>query len=115
MTATAMPARCQLIQIRSWTNQRSRGTNMAAATATRTHGPIAMVVLPLVLTGIMVVWDRAFRHRPGRRHTPVNAGWLFVIALIAAVFGFAGIAVVNGHLFARVFSKYIAASTSHES
>ena len=50
-----------------------------------THGPIAMVVLPLVLTGIMVVWDRAFRHRPGRRHTPVNAGWLFVVALIGVL------------------------------
>src|SRR5688572_9950839 len=50
-----------------------------------THGPVAMVVLPLVLTGIMIAWDRAFRHRPGRRLTPVNGGWLFVIALIGAL------------------------------
>ena len=50
-----------------------------------THGPVAMIVLPLVLTGIMVLWDRAFRHRPGRRHTPVNKGWLFVIALVGVL------------------------------
>lgn len=50
-----------------------------------THGPVAMLVLPLVLTGIMVAWDRAFRHRPGRRHTPVNTGWLFVVGLIGVL------------------------------
>src|SRR5688500_20328438 len=50
-----------------------------------THGPVAMLVLPLVLTGMRVVWDRAFRHRPGRRHTPVNTGWLFVVALIGVL------------------------------
>ena len=32
--------------------------------------------------------------------------WFFI--------GFAGIAVANGHLFTRVFSKYIAASTADE-
>src|SRR5688572_10411510 len=50
-----------------------------------THGPVAMLVLPLVLTGIMVVWDRVVRHRPGRRLTPINTGWLFVIALIGVL------------------------------
>ena len=50
-----------------------------------THGPVAMIVLPLVLTGIMVLWDRTFRHRPGRRRTPVNAGWLFLIAFIGVL------------------------------
>ena len=50
-----------------------------------THGPLAMLVLPILLTGVMVVWDRAVRHRPGRRHTPVNIGWLFIIALIGVI------------------------------
>jgi inner membrane protein len=50
-----------------------------------THGPIAMVVLPLVLTGVMVLWDRAFRDRPGRRHVPVFVGWLFIVAMIGAI------------------------------
>ena len=47
-----------------------------------THGPIALVVLPLILMGGMVGWDRLFGDKPGRRHTPVNTGWLFVLALI---------------------------------
>ena len=50
-----------------------------------THGPIAMLVLPLILTGVMIAWDRAVRHRPGRRHVPVNPGWLFVIALVGVL------------------------------
>ena len=47
-----------------------------------THGPIAMLVLPLMLMAVMRGWDRAFGDKPGRRHTPVNAGWLFALALI---------------------------------
>ena len=50
-----------------------------------THGPIAMVVLPLLLTVAMVGWDRAFRDKPGRRHTPVNTGWLFALAVVGVV------------------------------
>ena len=50
-----------------------------------THGPVAMVVLPLLLTVAMAGWDRAFRDKPGRRHTPVNTGWLFALAVIGAV------------------------------
>ena len=50
-----------------------------------THGPIAMLVLPLLLTGIMVAWDRAVRNRPGRRYTPVNTGWLWIIAFIGVL------------------------------
>ena len=34
--------------------------------------------------------------------------------LVWLVIGFAGIAVVNGYLFTRVFRKYIAAATSHQ-
>jgi inner membrane protein len=50
-----------------------------------THGPIAMLVLPIVLTMAMIGWDRAFGDKPGRRHTPVNTGWLFVLALIGVL------------------------------
>ena len=50
-----------------------------------THGPVAMVVLPLILAGAMVLWDRAFRNRPGRRHTPVDVPWLVLVALIGVL------------------------------
>src|SRR5690349_19898871 len=50
-----------------------------------THGPIAMIVLPLLLTIAMIGWSRMFRGKPGRRFTPVNPGWLFVLALIGTL------------------------------
>ena len=50
-----------------------------------THGPIAMVVLPLLLTLAMIGWSRMVRGKPGRRYTPVSPGWLFVLALIGAL------------------------------
>ena len=50
-----------------------------------THGPIAMVALPLLLTVAMAGWDRTFRDKPGRRHTPVRTGWLFALAFIGVL------------------------------
>lgn len=50
-----------------------------------THGPVAMVVLPLLLATAMVIWDRTVRNRRGRRHTPVNVGWLIVVAMVGVV------------------------------
>lgn len=50
-----------------------------------THGPIAMIALPLLLTGGMIAWSRAFGDKPGRRQTPVNTGWLFVLALVGVL------------------------------
>jgi inner membrane protein len=50
-----------------------------------THGPIAMLVLPLLLMVVMRGWDRAFGDKPGRRHTPVNSGWLYALAFIGVV------------------------------
>jgi inner membrane protein len=50
-----------------------------------THGPIAMIVLPLLLTMAMVGWNRAFNERPGRRQRSVNTGWLFILGLIGVV------------------------------
>jgi inner membrane protein len=50
-----------------------------------THGPIAMIALPALLTAGMVLWDRAFGGKSGRRHTPVNSGWLLVLAVIGVM------------------------------
>jgi inner membrane protein len=61
------------------------GTDALAFRRGWTHGPIAMVVLPLLLAGVMVGWDRAFGDKPGRRHTPVNVGWLIVLATIGVL------------------------------
>ena len=61
------------------------GTDALAFRRGWTHGPIAMVVLPLLLTMAMVGWRRAFGDRPGRRPTPVNTGWLFALALIGVL------------------------------
>ena len=49
-----------------------------------THGPIAMLVLPPMLVGTMVLFDR-WQARRGTRPTgrlPVHVGWLFVLAYI---------------------------------
>ena len=52
-----------------------------------THGPIAMVVLPLVLTGLVVAWDRFVRRRGerGASRTPVDAGATLLVAVIGVV------------------------------
>jgi inner membrane protein len=50
-----------------------------------THGPIAMVLLPVLLTVVMLGWRRATGDKRGRRPTPVNTGWLFVLALIGVL------------------------------
>lgn len=44
-----------------------------------THGPIAQIVLPLVLTGIMLLIARRSRGQP--EAPPVRPGWLFLLAL----------------------------------
>ena len=61
------------------------GTDALAFRRGWTHGPIAMLVLPALLTLAMIGWRRAFGDRPGRRPTPVNTGWLFVLALIGVL------------------------------
>ncbi|HXG72373.1 MAG TPA: metal-dependent hydrolase [Gemmatimonadaceae bacterium] len=52
-----------------------------------THGPIAIVVLPLVLTGLVLAWHRFVRRRGERRAslTPVAAGATLLIAFIGVV------------------------------
>lgn len=51
-----------------------------------THGPIAMVVLPLVLTGLMLAWDRFVRQRrtPGAPPArPAAVLWLAVLGTLS--------------------------------
>jgi len=52
-----------------------------------THGPIALLVLPLILAGAMVGWDR-WQKRRGKRPSgrlPVRFGWLLVLAYIGCL------------------------------
>ena len=49
-----------------------------------THGPVAMLVLPPLLVGAMVLWDR-WQTRRGKRpatRLPLHVGWLFALAYI---------------------------------
>ena len=47
-----------------------------------THGPIAMVLLPLVLWAAMLAWDR---WRPNGKRLPVHKGWLLALAYIGTI------------------------------
>jgi len=52
-----------------------------------THGPIAMVVLPLLLWGIMLWFDR-WQTRRGKRpdnRLPIHKGWLLALAYIGCL------------------------------
>ena len=49
-----------------------------------THGPIALLVLPLVLAGLLIAYDR-WQARRGRRpegRLPVHAGWLVALCYL---------------------------------
>ena len=52
-----------------------------------THGPIAMVVLPLLLWGIMLWFDRWQKKRGKRpeKRLPVHKGWLLALAYIGCL------------------------------
>src|SRR4026208_2311305 len=49
-----------------------------------THGPVAMAVLPILLTGLMLAWDRLVRRRGdrGASRAPVAVGPMLLIAFI---------------------------------
>lgn len=47
-----------------------------------THGPIAMVVLPVLLTGLLLLYNR---WRPNPDRLPVRPGWLYLLALIGTL------------------------------
>ena len=56
------------------------GTESLAMRRGITHGPIAMLLLPLALTGLMLAWDR---WRPAAQ--PVRAGPLLLLAYIGTL------------------------------
>lgn len=52
-----------------------------------THGPIALAVLPIVLAGAMLAWDR-WQQRRGEgppKRPPVQFGWLLALAYIGCL------------------------------
>lgn len=52
-----------------------------------THGPVAWVLLPLVLAGLLWGWDR-WQTRRGKRpekRLPVHIGWLYALGLIGCL------------------------------
>lgn len=60
------------------------GTQSLAMRRGLTHGPLALLVLPLLLTGALILFDR-WQSRRGKRpevRQPINAGWLLVLSFI---------------------------------
>jgi len=52
-----------------------------------THGPIALLLLPLLLAGLLWGWDR-WQARRGKRpeaRLPIHFGWLYSVALIGCL------------------------------
>jgi inner membrane protein len=49
-----------------------------------THGVAAMAVLPLVLTGLVLLWDRWVRSRAGG-DPPVRGGWILGLAYVGVL------------------------------
>ena len=47
-----------------------------------THGILAMVMLPLMLAGIMLAWNRLVRRKHGHSRQPVDPRWLLIVAAI---------------------------------
>jgi inner membrane protein len=47
-----------------------------------THGPIAMLILPIILWAIMLAWDK---WRPSEKRLPVHKGWLLALAYIGTL------------------------------
>lgn len=65
----------------------SLGTVSLAMRRGITHGPIAMLVLPMLLTAFMLWFDR-WQERRGKRpedRLPVDPAWLFALALIGCL------------------------------
>jgi inner membrane protein len=47
-----------------------------------THGPIAMVLLPVLLWAAMLAWEK---WRPSEKRLPVHKGWLLLLAYIGTL------------------------------
>lgn len=50
-----------------------------------THGVLAMAVLPLLLVGLMLAWDRWVRREPARHRAPVRPLQLLLLAFLAVL------------------------------
>ncbi|MGP1283899.1 MAG: metal-dependent hydrolase, partial [Parasphingopyxis sp.] len=52
-----------------------------------THGPLAMLILPILLTGIMIAFDRwqARRGKRPEKRLPIHKGWLLALAYIGTL------------------------------
>jgi inner membrane protein len=51
-----------------------------------THGVLGWLLLPLLLTGVMLLWDRLFRKRGGRSpDAPVRPAQLLALAVLAVI------------------------------
>jgi inner membrane protein len=50
-----------------------------------THGPIALVVLPFIVTALILAWDRFVRQRRVPAPPPVHATWTLALASIGVV------------------------------
>jgi len=50
-----------------------------------THGPIALVVLPFVITGLILLWDRLVRRRRDPARAPVDGRWTLALASIGVL------------------------------
>jgi inner membrane protein len=58
------------------------GTTSLAMRRGITHGPIALLLLPLLLTGLVLAWER---WRPNKAGVPVRAGPLLLLAYIGTL------------------------------
>lgn len=58
------------------------GTQSLAMRRGLTHGPIALVVLPLILTALLLAYGR---WRPNPTRLPIHGGWLLALAYIGAL------------------------------
>jgi inner membrane protein len=50
-----------------------------------THGPLAMVLLPLALTGLLLAWDRTIRRRRLPGAPPASSGPVFLLSAVAVL------------------------------
>jgi inner membrane protein len=52
-----------------------------------THGPLALLILPLILTGLLIAFDRwqALRGKRPEARQPLHPGWLFLLALLGTL------------------------------
>lgn len=50
-----------------------------------THGPIFLSLLPLLITGLILLYDRAVRRRRNPALPPVRPGWVFALALLGTL------------------------------